>query len=263
MHLRLRILLLPLMCIFSSACIAQSTVTITSDADDLSRPISALLDQLRQREHISVTYEDPRYSNGADIEDVTEQVARNVSDAEKKLHRILVPRGRAISFVYAPDDLRAPDGAKATIARMLREYRLLGGPTFNVVRDGKRLHVVPEDRLDVKGNRIKQNSILDTIISIPAKQRDGGELLQAICDEVKKQSGYEIGVGPSAPSNNLARYVTTEGISKQTAENAVENLLDRLGAPDSFDWDLYYDPGDKAYGLNFNYIGPAQGPTSE
>ena len=252
------VLLMAMAVMLSLGGAAQDSVTITSDPSDLSRPVSTLLDQLRRRERVSVTYEDPRYSNANDIEDVTSQVARNIFEVQKEYGpRTLVPKGKAITFVYSPQDLSSPDGAKAVIERMLREYSLLGGPTFVVVRDGVRLHVWPSEGLDGVGNKVRQESILDTIISVPPGRRDGGQLLQAICDQVKRQTGYEIGVGPSAPSNNLARYKTTRGIRHETARTALEHLLDRLALPNSFDWDLYYAPDDKSYGLNFAYIGPA------
>ncbi len=244
--------------LLTSIANSQESVTISSDPEDSSRPVSTLLDKLRHREKISVTYEDPRYVNSNDIHDVTAKVARNSSGEEKQLsHRTLIPQGRAISFVYSPVDLRTDEGAEATIARMLREYRMLGGPTFGIVRDSSRFHVVPIDVLDPAGNRAKQGSILSTVISIPAAPRDGGELLEAICEEVKKQTGYEIWIGPNAPGNSLAKYKTAEGVEGETAETAIEHLLDKLALPNSFDWDLYYDPGQKAYALNFDYIGPA------
>lgn len=256
--MRCTIFLAALAFLSSSGIAAQESVTISSGTSDISRPISTLLNQLRKGEKISVTCEDPRYSNSADIEDITSKVACNVSEVEKKYgHRTVVPRGRPITFVYTPNDFRTPDSAEATIARMLQEYRTLGSPTFGVIRDGSRLHVVPIDVLDIAGERVKQDSILDTLITIPSARRDGGQLLDAICDEVKKQTGYEIWVGPSAPGNSLARFKTVDGIESQTARTAVENLLDKLAAPDSFDWDLYYEPAEKAYGLNFEYIGPA------
>ena len=69
--------------IFAALCcpigFTQDSVTIASDPRDPSRPVSTLLSQLRQREKISVTYEDPRYSNSADVDDVTSQVAKNLS----------------------------------------------------------------------------------------------------------------------------------------------------------------------------------------
>ncbi len=140
---------------------------------------------------------------------------------------------------------------------MLREYGMLGGPTFGVVRDGSRLHIVPVDVLDVAGNRVKQNSIFDTVITIPQGPRHGGQLLEAICNQVSKQTGYKIWVGSGAPSNHLAKWRTIEGVENEAARTALGHLLDRLALPNSFDWDLYYDPGEKAYALNFDYIGAA------
>jgi hypothetical protein len=207
---------------------------------------------------IPITYEDPRYRNSADIEDVAARVARNLSPAVVKFgRRILVPRGKAISFVYSPQDLRTPEGAEATISRMLREYEALGGATFTITRDGGRFHVVPAKELEVTGERVSQASILDTVITVTPGQRDGGQLLHAICDEVRKQTGHEIGIGPSGPSNYLARYRTSKGIAEQSATEALENLLDTAAPRGSYVWDLYYAPGDRGYGLNVVYVGPA------
>jgi hypothetical protein len=247
-------------CLFVGAALCQSSITISSDSSDLSRPISTLINQIRKREKLSITYEDPRYSNSADIEDVTAEVSRDPAESERSGHRILIPEGKAISFVYAPKDFSSSQQAEAALARMLQEYRMLGGQTFRVMRDGLRLHVVPVDVLDAGDNRTRQGSILDTVVSVPSGPRDGGELLQAICDEVKKQTGYEIGVG-RAPSNYLAQYRTTEGIDSMSAQSAIERVLDKSSRPGSFVWDLYYDPGDKSYGLNFSYVGPA-GPAA-
>jgi hypothetical protein len=62
--------------LFVCRSVCRESVTISSDPNDLSRPISTLIDQIRKREKISITYEDPRYENSADIEDVTERVSR-------------------------------------------------------------------------------------------------------------------------------------------------------------------------------------------
>ncbi|MGA9391029.1 MAG: hypothetical protein WBV69_11340 [Candidatus Sulfotelmatobacter sp.] len=236
---------------------AQNSVTIASDPRDLSRPVSTLVNQIREREKIVITYEDPRYGNAADIEDVTAEVSR-ASDPEKNYGpRILIPKGHAITFVYSPADFVSTQAAQPTIERMLREYSLLGGPTFVVKRDGVRLHILPSEVLDAAGSRLKQSSILDAVISVSPARRSGGELLQAICDQIQRQTGYEVGVGPSAPGNILARYRTTEGIESQSGRAALEHLLDTATHPASFAWDLYYGPDVKGYMLNFSYMGPA------
>jgi hypothetical protein len=237
---------------------AQDFVTITSDPRDMSRPISTLLDQLRQRDKIQVTYEDPRYSNSGDIQDVTSKVAKSLSPAEEKFGpRILVPNGKAISFVYAPDDLRTPEGVQATIARMLREYEALGGAGFAVTRDGVRFHVVPGEVLNVSGERTSQATILDTVISIPPAERDDAQLLHEICDQIQKQTGYRIDIGPGALNMHDRRR--TQGLDSQPARTAFERVWDRASAPGSFVWDLYYDPSDKSYGLSFSHVG-SSGP---
>jgi hypothetical protein len=93
---------------------------------------------------------------------------------------------------------------------------------------------VPADVLDPEGNRIKQSSILDVLVSVPASPRDGAQLLQAICDELKKRTGFEIGIGPSGPSNNLESSHTTEGIDRMSARSAIEHVLDKASRPGSF-----------------------------
>lgn len=55
----------------------------------------------------------------------------------------------------------------------------------------------------------------------------------------------------------LEGYRTNEGIDKMSAQTAIERLLDKSSRTGNFVWDLYYDPGDKSYGLNFSYVGHA------
>jgi len=254
------LLLVALLGAIGSVSFAQDSVTIASDPHDLSRPISTLLDQLRRREKIPVTYEDPRYSNRADVQDVTSQVAKNLSAAEEKFGpRILVPKGKAITFVYSSQDLRAPDGAKATIMRMLDEYRVLGGPTFTVARDGVRLHVIPEQVQDDAGVQIRQGSILDTVVSIPPGRHSSSQLLHLICEQIRKQTGYRVDAGTGDPTD---ANPTSLVVSGQTARVALGHLLDNLATPGDFVWDLYFDPSDRLYVLNFSYIGAA-GPVDK
>ncbi len=152
-------------------CVAQDSLTVTSDERDLSRPISTLINEIRRRERVSITYEDPRYVNSTDIEDVTVEVSKG-SDLDKTHGPpILVPKGRPISFVYVPARMHKQNSAKATIERMLEEYVSLGGPTFAVIGDGTRLHVVPREILDASSTRVHQGSILESRVNVPPAQR--------------------------------------------------------------------------------------------
>lgn len=215
---------------------SQDYVTISGDTRDLARPVSALVKQLRMRERIPVTYEDPRYATRDDMKE------------------------QKVSFTYSVEEIRGSEGPEVAISRMLLEYSAAGGLTFALVKDGARFHVIPSEVLNKAGTRVRQDSILDTAINVPAARRDGGQLLQAICDEIQKQTGYEVGIGPSAPGNALARYITTEAVINKSARVALQDLLDSATPQATFVWDLYFDPADGGYGLNFAYVGPAAAP---
>src|SRR5271165_5430643 len=102
---------------------SQNSITLTTSPNDTARPVSALLDQLRKRERVAVTYEDPRYSKRSDMDE------------------------RPAESSYVPEGFKTPDGTDVVVARMLREYGASGGLTFSIVRDGVRAHVVPAETL--------------------------------------------------------------------------------------------------------------------
>jgi|ERR1700678_657374 hypothetical protein len=115
------------------------------------------------------------------------------------------------TFVHA-------DGIQATIARMLREYEALGGPRFAVTRDGIGFHVVPVEVLNAGGEPTRQGSILDTVINVPAAERDGAQLLEEICNQIQKQTGYRLDIGPAALNMGDKRGI--EGKTAQTEQRA-------------------------------------------
>jgi hypothetical protein len=127
---------------------------------------------------------------------------------------------------------------------------------FTVEKEAMRLYVAPEELKDAKGERVRQEPILDTLIGIPAAHRESSQFLEAICNAVHQETGYKIGIG-STPANILQFYSTDEGVYNQTARAAVVQFLDRATHPGNFVWDLFYDPEDRSYGLNFAYVGRA------
>jgi hypothetical protein len=209
--------------------------------------------QLRRREKVAITYEDPRYSNLGDLEDVTAKVAKNVTEADRRNgFRILVPKGRPMTFVYSSQEMRSPEGAAATIDRMLREYNALGGPTFRVLKDRGRFHIVPSDALDSSGSRVRQDSILDTLVNIAPGRRDGVYILEEVCDEIFRRTGYKVEIGPGG--FQMHDYILKSEIRDQTARSVIDQVWDGTSLPGSFVWDLYYDPSDKFYGLSFSCV---------
>jgi hypothetical protein len=89
MHLHRSVVLLSALLATSGQAPAQSSATISSvDSDNDGRPVSALIGPLRQTEAIAISYEDPRYRNAEDVQDVTEQVGRQ---ARTRTRMILAP----------------------------------------------------------------------------------------------------------------------------------------------------------------------------
>lgn len=68
---------------------AQQPKTLSSS--DSSRPLSQMITQLRKTEGIPICYEDPRYRNSEDLQDVTEPVSRGTTLEKQFGPRIVVP----------------------------------------------------------------------------------------------------------------------------------------------------------------------------
>ncbi len=148
---------------------AQELVTVKAPSDDLSPPVSSVTDQIRKQTGASITYEDPRYVNQSDIEDVTDAVSKASHPQKKHGPRILIPTGHAIKFVYATSEMKTPGSAKVVLERLVREYAVGGGPASAVTQDGTRLHVLPNQVLDASGALVHQSSVLETIITVPPR----------------------------------------------------------------------------------------------
>jgi hypothetical protein len=254
MHLHRSVVLLSALLATSGQAPAQSSATISSvDSDNDGRPVSALIGPLRQTEAIAISYEDPRYRNAEDVQDVTEQVRQTGTDEDKNDSRTLVPKGPPMTFTYSPSPHNVT-AAFASVQRMLEEYGGLGGPSFRAFRSNGRIFVVPRDVKDEKGNRVFEGSVLETRISLPAKQRSGEELLATLCEAVERASGFRIDIGTGAPTNALLRYHTNEAFEDETARAILVKLLDGLSTRQAYVWDLYFGPGENAYALNFAYV---------
>lgn len=254
MHLHRSIVLLGAILAAHSQAPAQSSATISSvDSDNDGRPVSALIGPFRQSEGIAISYEDPRYRNAEDLQDVTEQVRQTGRDEDKNDSRTLVPKGPPITFTYSPSP-RNVTAAFASVQRMLEEYGGLGGPSFRAFRSNGRIFVVPRDVKDEKGNRVVEGSVLETRISLPAKERSGDELLTAICEALEQASGFRIEVGTGAPNNALLHYRTNEAFEDRPARAILVKLLDGLSKRQTYVWDLYFGPGENVYALNFAYV---------
>jgi hypothetical protein len=93
---------------------------------------------------------------------------------------------------------------------------------------------------------------LNVPITIPAAERDGMQMLQAICDEASKQTDKKVVVG-TVPLNLLARI---HAVQRATNENARDVLVRTLDLSSSkVTWQILYDPKLEWHIVNLRVIG--------
>jgi hypothetical protein len=62
------------------------------------------------------------------------------------------------------------------------------------------------------------------------------------------------------PGNYLARFETKDGVDNVAAAKAIADLL-AASSKAIFDWNLYSEPADRSYTLNFVYVARQPGPS--
>jgi hypothetical protein len=250
------------------------------------RPIAKAVRIIEGVYGVAITYDDPIGIHDSQLHDVTEEVQR----APDPSHRVVVQKDMTISFTYKLPSSRLPTSAGAApvqrgtaaeaadaISSVLDGYGASGGPvTFAVTEEDGIFHILPTNYLNKEGNIQRATPILDTKITIPAKQRSAAGLLQEICQALSKTTGTRIGEG-AAPTNLLAQTATTISGSDVTARSLLDQLLIELAKPASentssdglgvqvpmrdrgvykgsqLSWQLFYGPG-WGYVLNFHEV---------
>lgn len=218
---------------------------------DDPRPVAKAI-ELLMIEHpgFIATYEDPPYRYREDIRDVTAEVRRDIHlHPAGNVPRVIGPMGGSFDFSYS---VRSETGEPADWMEVLQEVltaHQVGarGGRFRVERSGDVFHVVPTEVRDGSGVWVGQTSILDELITIPAQEGNGYEMLTAICKAVSDVTGIPVVVG-TIPNNLFARH---EGLLEADAEPAKEVLLRTLRSiHPRLTWRLLYGPSRERYALN-------------
>lgn len=229
----------------------EATVFMTISVDE-PRPVAAALHELEHRHGLVVSYEDPTYVHEADISDVTQSVRQDLDQYPPgKAPKVLVPRAGKIELEYpVSSETGNPVDPERLIERLLSVNRRNGNPgDFRVTRTSTMFQVVPLAVKDRDGAVGDAGSVLDVIISFPARERTGLEVLQEICSALSEETGASVVVG-MVPDNPLARYKTTEGVHEEMARDVLYRLVANIGGKIS--WQLFYDPGLEMHVLNLH-----------
>lgn len=219
------------------------------------RPVAKAITMLEARFGWAISYEDPRYINTSDISDVTETVRRDLDKFKPgKAPKVLVPRGGPFVFEYDYSrDSKRPD-PDLILAALLAAHTGSGNAgRFRLVSSGRMFHVVPTAIKDISGKVVPQESVLDVTISLPAKERTGWQLIEALCAEVSRSVQLRVVVG-SAPYGLLSQHEDREGIESMKARDLLARLLENAGKGRLLSWQLFYDPGMRMYVLNIHPV---------
>jgi hypothetical protein len=218
------------------------------------RPVRDVILQWEKRYGWVITYEDPRFEFTDDLEDVTLRVRKDLKPGEPvdPSKRIIGARERQLSVSY-----QVPEGANDAGARLEAANQLVkafaqgAGNTLFVSESGTRAHISPGLIRDVNGKLQHSHPILDTIISVPAQNRNGGEFLHALCDALTSATGYTVFLG-LIPGNDMHQFRTNLGYENVPARQALENFLNSMPSGTRYTWALLFQ---KDYALNIHWVG--------
>jgi len=217
-----------------------------------ARPLGAAVLSLLTRYPVVITYEDPRYQYSGDLQDVTERVRRNPNSTGKG--RILVPRGGHLHASYEiAQETGTPVNMKDALNGVVAAKNLNAvGGRFAVYQSGDALHVVPVEVRDSNGAWVKQQSVLNTPITLSSGELDGYALMEAILKEVSDASGIKLGLAAENVTNTLGRYRGGIEAADEPARDVLLRALHSISP--RLTWILNYDPSDRYYFFNVTVV---------
>jgi hypothetical protein len=210
--------------------------------------MAAAVEALEQRFGWAISYEDPRFENEAEIEDVANAV-RMDGDPSRS---VLIPRGGPFEFRYDVKDSSRSSQPLDILQALVARYEAAGYPGRFVASESSGMfHITPTGVRNKEGNVVPQSSVLDVSISIARIPRTGSQLLADILETVSQASGYRVEIG-AMPGPAISSLMTTEGAENEAARYVLSRMLSASRA--KFSWQLTYGPGTKMYFLNLRGV---------
>lgn len=220
-----------------------------------ARPVLRAIEVLRERYHLPITYEEPRYVYAQDLEDISYIHKGPLPSGV----RLIAPRGGTIHFRYTEVNGKPQEDTASLIHRLLAEYAAQGGPVFDVRErsepNGPQWNVIAVKARNESGTLVDQTDILGALVSIPPAQRSASEFITEMLQQVRTETGYQVKWGTYA--GRFDTPVDDLGVNNVSARDALADLFGRSTTP--VIWDMNYDPEDGTYALTF--IWTPQPPT--
>lgn len=225
------------------ASITQTEGTLHIAANS-PRPLTQVLDALRQKYGWALEYEDPRYTSKLDL------VERpGLNDVP-----LTVPAGGGFSVDAAVGSAAtAPPAEDKTLQLIVDAYNQSKNPGRFGLRknEGGGYSVVGIGAQDDKGKILVQEAPLDLPISLPEQPRTASETVQLICQKVAEQSHVPMAVGVTPRALMDHKEVKVGGV-KTPARTLLAHTLESTGHP--MYWRLLFDPKSKGYFLDVHAV---------
>lgn len=236
-------------------------VSTYADAETIAvddpRPVAKAAERLEKMYGVPITYEDPTYVNDSEVVDVTAQVRRD----QQANRTVRIPRGGTLTFTYtAPasangTNVAAEDRSAASLAALVEllhsHAALRNAKMFQVIQDNGLFHIVPTQFVNSSGQIQQMQPLLDTVVSVLPKQRNGADLVNEICQSLSIATSQSVIVG-NGPWGQLRSHTTAITASNEPARSVVSRLFAEISLPLS--WQLFYDPGLKLYVFNIHAV---------
>jgi hypothetical protein len=221
------------------------------------RPVAEAAWQLEKRYGWVITYEDPIYVYSSEIVDVTTQISRNLDQYKPgEAPKVFVPKGGELSIdLNLNSETGRPVDSPESVMQQVLDANTEAGYAgrFRLESDGQILHIIPTAYRDRFGALLPQQSVLDSIITIPSQERSDLQSLELLRDEVGRITRTKIGFGTFDP-NLFANSRNRLSAHREKARYYLVRLLENAAPDTSLSWRLLYDPTMKIYFLNIHEV---------
>jgi hypothetical protein len=227
---------------------AQAPTSITVNDP---RPVASIAEKLEILSGHTITYEDPVWVAPSEVVDVTDSVRTDLQampeDMRRTAPRVLVPKGGRLSITISQPD----EWNRSKLQNVMQQALLVNAAAknrgaFQLAESDGRLHILPALGL-ASGSR----SPLDATVSIVEGDRNGIQILEALCDEISRSTGTTVNLGV-IPLNAFLQHHAIYGASNRNAREFLSLILDSVGP--GYSWQLFFDPRDGVYGLNVHWV---------
>ncbi len=232
----------------ASPATTDNAVLVTGSGQ---RPLEQALASLRLKFGWTINYEDPRYRSAKDT----------AEDPRSKGTLILAGTQFSTEIPAPLPPADAPPKEKS-LQLVVDSYNRSGNPGRFEVRKGEtEVSIVGIAARDDKGDDVSlQKPFLDSLITLPIKDRTIAETVELVCTQLSDgtHTPVSLGVTPRALVDHTNAKI---GGDKVPARQILAQALAASNHP--LYWQLLFDPNSKGYLLNIHSVHTPKSPAHE